>query len=82
MTDLNTIESIKHELNRVYTESHDGLIDAGTGVKLAQILQIGVKIIESCELEKRLETLENVEFLTKQQRDAIIDEKIKQAAMY
>jgi hypothetical protein len=58
MNDLNSIQSIKQELNRVYRESHNGLIDAATGVKLAQILLIAVKIIESSELEKRIEALE------------------------
>lgn len=73
MKNLNSIQSIKHELNRVYSESHDGLIDAGTGVKLAQILQIAVKIIEVCDLEQRIDSLENGTILTKEQRDAIID---------
>jgi hypothetical protein len=59
MIDLSTIERIKNELNNVYRESRDGLIDGATGVKLAQILQIAVKIIETNDLEKRIEALEN-----------------------
>ena len=75
MTKLDTIDDIKRELSRVYDETRDGMIEAGTGVKLAQILQIAVKIVESCELEKRIDNLENKEFLTKEQRDAIVEEK-------
>lgn len=74
MTELNTIDDIKRELSRVYDETRDGYIEANTGVKLAQILQISVKIIESCDLEKRIETLENTGYLTKEQRDANLKE--------
>lgn len=58
--DLKTIDDVRVEMARVYRDMRAGRIDTADGTKLAYVLsQIG-KLIESGELEKRLEALEGV----------------------
>jgi hypothetical protein len=44
----------------VYRECRSNLIDAQTGTKLVWMLQGVAKVIETSDLEKRIEELENV----------------------
>ena len=56
--DLKTIDDVRVEMARVYRDMRGGKIDTADGTKLAYVLaQIG-KLIESGEIEKRLEALE------------------------
>jgi hypothetical protein len=58
--DLKTIDDVRVEMARVYRDMRAGRIDTADGTKLAYVLaQIG-KLIESGELEKRMEALEGV----------------------
>jgi len=44
---------------KVYREAHSGLIDVQDASKLSYMLATIGKVIESSDLEKRLEALEN-----------------------
>lgn len=63
--DLKTIDDVRVEMARVYRDMRAGRIDTADGTKLSYVLaQIG-KLIESGELEKRLEALEGVLLMRK-----------------
>jgi len=58
--DLKTIDDVRVEMARVYRDMRAGRIDPAVGTRLAYVLsQIG-RLIESGEIEKRLEALEGV----------------------
>jgi len=58
--DLKTIDDVRVEMARVYRDMRAGRIDTADGTKLAYVLaQLG-KLIESGEIEKRLEAVEGV----------------------
>jgi hypothetical protein len=58
--DLKTIDDVRVEMARVYRDMRGGKIDTQNGTRLAYVLaQIG-KLIESGEIEKRLEAVEGV----------------------
>ena len=57
---LDTLSDIKREMAKVYRECRSNLIDAQTGTKLSWMLQGIAKVIESSDLEQRIEALENV----------------------
>ena len=58
--DLKTIDDVRLEMARVYREMKSGIIETADGTKLAYVLaQIG-KLIETHEIEKRIEALESV----------------------
>ena len=58
--DLKTIDDVRLEMARVYREMKSGIIETADGTKLAYVLaQIG-KLIETHEIEKRMEALESV----------------------
>lgn len=58
--DLKTIDDVRLELARVYRDMKSGKIETADGTKLAYVLaQIG-KLIETHEVEKRIEALESV----------------------
>lgn len=58
--DLKTIDDVRVEMARVYRDARAGRIEAQQGTRLVYMLsQIG-KLIESAEIEKRLEALEGV----------------------
>jgi hypothetical protein len=58
--DLKTIDDVRVEMARVYRDMRAGRIETSDGTKLAYVLaQLG-KLIESGEIEKRLEALEGV----------------------
>jgi hypothetical protein len=58
--DLKTIDDVRVEAARVYRDMRTGRIDTADGTKLAYVLSMIGKLIESGEIEKRLEALEGV----------------------
>ena len=58
--ELDTVSDVKREMAKVYRECRSNLIDAQTGTKLSWMLQGIAKVIESSDLEQRIEALENV----------------------
>jgi len=58
--DLKTIDDVRVEMARVYRDMRSGRLETADGTKLAYVLSQLGKLIESGELEKRLEALEGV----------------------
>jgi hypothetical protein len=58
--ELSTAQDVRREMAKVYREARSNLIDAQTGTKLVWMLQGVAKVIETSDLEKRVEELENV----------------------
>jgi hypothetical protein len=58
--DLKTIDDVRVEMARVYRDMRAGKLETADGTKLAYVLSQLGKLIESGELEKRLEALEGV----------------------
>jgi hypothetical protein len=57
---LKTIDDVRVEMARVYRDMRAGRIDTADGTKLGFVLaQLG-KLLQSGEIEKRLEALEGV----------------------
>ncbi len=57
---LKNADNVRLELSKVYRDMRHGVIDAGDGTKFAYVLgQIG-KMIESYDLETRLDLLEGI----------------------
>ena len=55
---LNTIEGVRIEMVRLYTESRRGELRVGEASKLANILFMVGRLLEGVELEARVEALE------------------------
>src|SRR3954447_13193089 len=55
---LDTMVRVRRELARVYREARVGAIDVADASKLANILQIMGRMIETSEVEARLDVLE------------------------
>ena len=55
---LNTLADCRREMSRVYRESRSQLIDVSDGSKFVYMLSAVGKIIESSDLEQRIEALE------------------------
>ncbi|PPC90457.1 MAG: hypothetical protein CTY34_07695 [Methylobacter sp.] len=55
---LDTLQDVKREMAKVYRESRSDLIDPAAATKLVWMLQAVGKVIESSDLEKRVEILE------------------------
>lgn len=56
---LDTLSDIRREMAKCYRECRSELIDAQTGTKLIWQLQAIAKVIETSDLERRLEALED-----------------------
>ncbi len=56
---LDTLNDVRREMAKVYRESRSDVIDPVTGTKLVWMLQAVGKAIETGDLEKRIEILEN-----------------------
>jgi hypothetical protein len=56
---LDTMSDVKREMAKIYRECRSEILDAQTGTKLTWMLQGIAKVIETSDLEKRIETLEN-----------------------
>ena len=57
---LTTIEDVRRELARVYRDARSGKIEASNATRLAYILDLMRKMIETSDLEKRIAALEAV----------------------
>ena len=55
---LDTVQDVKREMAKVYREARSGMVDAQDATKLTWCLQAIGKVIESSDLEKRIEALE------------------------
>ena len=55
---LDTMARVRRELARVYREARAGRLDVADASKLANILQIMGRMIETSEVETRLDALE------------------------
>jgi hypothetical protein len=55
---LDTMARVRRELARVYREARAGRLDVADASKLANILQIMGRMIETSEVEARLDALE------------------------
>ena len=58
--DLKTIDDVRVEMARVYRDMRAGRVETSDGTKLAYVLSQLGKLIESGEIEKRIEALEGV----------------------
>ena len=56
---LDTMQDVKREMAKVYREARSGLVDVQDATKLTWCLQAVGKVIESSDLEKRIEALES-----------------------
>ena len=57
---LDSISDIKREMAKVYREARSGTVDVQDATKLTWCLQAVAKVIESGDLEKRIELLEGL----------------------
>jgi len=57
-TPLKTAENVRAELAKLYRQARAGSIEVGDASKLGNLLQILGRMIETSDLEKRLEVLE------------------------
>ena len=55
---LDTMARVRRELARVYREARAGRLDVADASKLANILQVMGRMIETSEVEARLDALE------------------------
>lgn len=55
---LNSANYVRRETARLYKDARVGKIDAGDASKLATLLQLLLRTIESSDLESRVEKLE------------------------
>ena len=55
---LDTMGDVKMEMAKVYREARSGVVDVQDATKLTWCLQAVAKVIESSDLEKRIEILE------------------------
>lgn len=58
--DLKSIDDVRIEAARVYRDMRSGRIDPAMGTRLAYVLGLIGKLIESGDIEKRLEAVEGV----------------------
>lgn len=57
-TPLKTAENVRQELARLYRQARTGDIEVADASRLGNLLQILGRMIETSDLEKRLEALE------------------------
>ena len=55
---LDSMQDVRREMAKVYRESRSGVVEVVDGTKLVWMLQAVGKVIESSDLEKRIEILE------------------------
>lgn len=56
--ELSTAQDIRREMAKVYRECRSDILDAQTGTKLTWMLQGIAKVIETSDIEQRIEQLE------------------------
>jgi hypothetical protein len=59
--ELDTVQDVRREMAKVYRECRSDILDAQTGTKLTWMLQGIAKVIETSDLEQRIEQLEQVQ---------------------
>jgi len=59
---LNTLQAVRRELSRVYREARTGKIDTADASRLGFLLVSLAKIMESSDLEQRIEALEKLKY--------------------
>jgi hypothetical protein len=55
---LDSMQDVRREMAKVYREARSGVIEVVDGTKLVWMLQAVGKVIETSDLEKRIEILE------------------------
>lgn len=55
---LDSLQDVKREMAKCYREARSGVLDVQDSTKLVWVLQAVGKVIESSDLEKRVEILE------------------------
>ncbi len=55
---LDTMQDVRREMAKAYRESRSGVVEIVDGTKLVWMLQAIGRVIETSDLEKRLEILE------------------------
>ncbi|WP_288094195.1 hypothetical protein [Thiomonas sp.] len=55
---LHTVDDLRLEMGRVYSDMRCGRLESGEGTKLAYVLGQMVKVFELAVIEKRIEALE------------------------
>jgi hypothetical protein len=55
---LDSLADVKREMAKIYREARSGILDVQDSTKLVWVLQAVGKVIESSDLEKRIEILE------------------------
>ncbi len=55
---LDTMSDVKREMAKIYREARSGMVDVQDATKLTWCLQAVAKVIETSDLEKRIEALE------------------------
>lgn len=55
---LDSMQDVRREMAKIYRESRSGVVEIVEGTKLVWMLQAVGKVIESSDLEKRIEKLE------------------------
>ena len=55
---LDSIQDVRREMAKVYRDARSGVIEVVDGTKLVWMLQAVGKVIETSDLEKRIEILE------------------------
>lgn len=61
---LKKIEDVRMEMSRVYRDCRSGAIDASVGARLTFILVSIGRLIETTDMEQRIEQLENANEIT------------------
>ncbi len=62
---LGSVADVKRELARLYREARRGEITTQTATRLAYLLNMMAQLIESAELEKRVEAIEATQGVTR-----------------
>ena len=55
---LNTLSDVKKEMGRLYREARTGVVDVQEATKLVWCLQAIGKVVESSDIERRIQQLE------------------------
>jgi hypothetical protein len=59
--ELSTVQDVRREMAKVYRECRSDILDVQSGTKMVWMLQGIAKVIETSDLEQRIEQLEQVQ---------------------
>jgi hypothetical protein len=71
---LDTLQDVRREMAKVYREARSGIMDVQDATKHTWCLQAIGKVIEGCELEKRIDTPQNNTQMSEAELDAIFNQ--------